>query len=81
MENWILLGGLRQDWAQVRTYDHIKNSKDQQDDQKLTGRVGLLYAFDNGISPYISYSTSFEPNLQTRRAPGSAPLSQVKDVN
>ncbi|EPJ3744851.1 TonB-dependent siderophore receptor [Proteus mirabilis] len=73
-KNWILLGGLRQDWAQVRTYDHIKNSKDQQDDQKLTGRVGLLYAFDNGISPYISYSTSFEPNLQTRRAPGSAPF-------
>ncbi|EMQ2847583.1 TonB-dependent siderophore receptor [Proteus mirabilis] len=73
-KNWILLGGLRQDWAQVRTYDHIKSSKDQQDDQKLTGRVGLLYAFDNGISPYISYSTSFEPNLQTRRAPGSAPF-------
>lgn len=73
-KNWILLGGIRQDWAQVRTDDHIKNSKDQQDDQKLTGRVGLLYAFDNGISPYISYSTSFEPNLQTRRAPGSAPF-------
>lgn len=36
--------------------------------------MGLLYAFDNGISPYISYSTSFEPNLQTRRAPGSAPF-------
>lgn len=73
-KNWILLAGLRQDWAQVRTHDFLAKSYDQQDDHKLTGRAGLLYAFDNGISPYISYSTSFEPNLQTRRAPGSAPF-------
>lgn len=71
-KNWILLTGLRQDWAQVRTHDFLAATYDQQDDSKLTGRAGILYAFDNGISPYISYSTSFEPNLQTRRAPGSA---------
>lgn len=34
----------------------------------------MLYAFDFGLSPYISYSTSYEPNLQTNRAPGSAPF-------
>lgn len=73
-QNWILLAGLRQDWTQVRTHDFIANTRVQQDDNKLTGRAGLLYAFDNGISPYITYSTSFEPNLQTRRAPGTAPF-------
>jgi len=31
------------------------------DDQKPTGRVGAIYNFDNGIAPYVSYSTSFQP--------------------
>ena len=26
-----------------------------------TGRAGLSYVFDNGVAPYVSYSTSFEP--------------------
>lgn len=29
--------------------------------KKLTGRAGLGYVFDNGIAPYISYATSFDP--------------------
>ncbi|MDX5630040.1 MULTISPECIES: TonB-dependent siderophore receptor [unclassified Brenneria] len=62
--NWNLLLSGRQDWAEVRTYNHLTSSQDQQNDHKLTGRAGLLYAFDNGISPYISASTSFEPVLQ-----------------
>ena len=28
-----------------------------------TGRVGLNYLFDVGLSPYVSYATSFTPNL------------------
>ena len=28
-----------------------------------TGRIGLNYLFDVGLSPYVSYSTSFTPNL------------------
>ncbi|WP_116300323.1 TonB-dependent receptor domain-containing protein, partial [Escherichia coli] len=42
-------------------------------DAQFTGRAGLLYAFDNGISPYVSYSTSFDPNLYPS-APGADPL-------
>ncbi|MCY0656347.1 TonB-dependent receptor domain-containing protein, partial [Klebsiella pneumoniae] len=42
-------------------------------DAQFTGRAGLLYAFDNGISPYVSYSTSFDPNLYPG-APGADPL-------
>jgi iron complex outermembrane recepter protein len=37
----------------------VSNSK--QDNQAFTGRVGATYLFDNGIAPYASYSTSFEP--------------------
>ncbi len=32
-------------------------------DTAQTGRVGLNYLFDNGVSPYVTYSTSFTPNL------------------
>ncbi|MCL2892930.1 TonB-dependent siderophore receptor [Brenneria tiliae] len=71
--NWNLLLSGRQDWSEVRTQDRIENTSVQQNDSKFTGRAGLLYAFDNGISPYISYSTSFEPNLDTG-APGSDPF-------
>ncbi|WNN42890.1 MULTISPECIES: TonB-dependent siderophore receptor [Winslowiella] len=71
---WNLLLSGRNDWSEVRTQDRTDNSSQQQNDSKLTGRAGLLYAFDNGLSPYISYSTSFEPNL-TVGAPGSDPFA------
>ncbi|VCU71751.1 Ferrichrome-iron receptor precursor [Pigmentiphaga humi] len=34
-----------------------------QSERAWTGRAGLVYAFDNGLSPYVSYATSFEPLL------------------
>ncbi|RLM24492.1 ferrichrysobactin receptor [Brenneria alni] len=71
--NWNLLLSGRQDWSEVRTQDRTDNTSVQQNDSKFTGRAGLLYAFDNGISPYISYSTSFEPNLESG-APDSDPF-------
>ncbi|RKO74683.1 TonB-dependent siderophore receptor [Pectobacterium parmentieri] len=71
--NWNLLLSGRHDWSEVRTLDRTKNASEQQNDNKFTGRAGLLYAFDNGISPYISYSTSFEPNLDSGE-PGTDPF-------
>lgn len=72
--NWQLLLSGRYDWSEVRTTDNQNSSTVQQNDGKFTWRSGLLYAFDFGLSPYISYSTSFEPNLQSNRAPGTAPF-------
>lgn len=74
-QNWELLVSGRYDWAEVRTTDFTDASSTQQNDNKFTWRTGLLYAFDSGLSPYISYSTSFEPNLQTNRAPGVGPFA------
>ncbi|MBX9445644.1 TonB-dependent siderophore receptor [Dickeya chrysanthemi] len=67
---WNLLLSGRHDWSEIRTQDRTTSTTTQQDDSKFTGRAGLLYAFDNGISPYVSYSTSFEPNLDSG-APGT----------
>src|SRR3546814_450828 len=54
--NWIFLAGIRHDRAQ----NELEGS-DSETDNATTKRFGLLYAADNGLSPYISYSESFTP--------------------
>ena len=64
-----LLGGMRYDWANSDLDDKTASNSDASyDAQHFTWRVGAIYNFDNGISPYASYSTSFEPVTQ---APGA----------
>ncbi len=54
--NWIFLAGIRHDRAQTDV-----EGSDRETDNATTKRFGLLYAADNGLSPYISYSESFTP--------------------
>lgn len=45
-------------------YDDTKSGPENsklQSDYALSSSVGVLYAFANGISPYMSYAESFEP--------------------
>lgn len=58
---WNFSVGLRQDWYDVSIDDDRQNTKDANTGEKLSGHAGVLYAFDNGLSPYLSYSTSFNP--------------------
>lgn len=60
-DRWVLLLGGRQDWAESRNYSFANQTRTPRSDQKATGRVALLYLFDNGIAPYVSYSQSFQP--------------------
>ena len=57
----ISLGG-RYDWAGT-DIDNALDADTSYDDSAFSGRAGAIYNFDNGISPYVSYSTSFEPSL------------------
>ena len=56
----LLVGG-RFDNAEARTRALNTGVLTKQDDTARTGRVALMYNFDNGFAPYASYSTSFEP--------------------
>lgn len=56
---WILTLGGRQDWAE--TSQQTSDDSAVNNDHKFSGRVGLGYLFDNGVAPYLSYSTSFLP--------------------
>ncbi|GAA3842860.1 TonB-dependent siderophore receptor [[Pseudomonas] carboxydohydrogena] len=58
---WRATLGLRHDWADQTTESRLANSTSSQSADKTTYRAGLLYLFDNGVAPYASYSTSFEP--------------------
>ncbi|MGF0237481.1 TonB-dependent siderophore receptor [Rhodococcus sp. IEGM1300] len=68
-DKWVLLMGGRYDWATNNNSTvNLRNSvktKTSLDSEAFTGRVGLVYLFDNGLSPYASYSESFEPQSGT----------------
>ncbi|MGV6873539.1 TonB-dependent siderophore receptor [Pseudochelatococcus sp. B33] len=63
---WAFLVGVRQDWVETRqraqanpessTFNRTKET-----DDAFSGNAGVVYLFDNGLAPYASFSTSFEP--------------------
>ncbi len=72
-DRWILTLGGRQDWAESLTNNKLGNLGFRgPDDSAFTGRAALAYQFDNGITPYVTYGTSFEPIIGT--AFGGVPL-------
>ncbi|MFC6646034.1 TonB-dependent siderophore receptor [Granulicella cerasi] len=65
----ITLGG-REDWAltdytSYPTAYTTTKSYEHQNDSKFTGRAGVMYLTSFGLSPYYSYSTSFQPTTQS----------------
>ncbi|WP_155956441.1 TonB-dependent siderophore receptor [Rhizobium sp. CF080] len=68
-----LLAGVRYDRAGTDIDDRLASNNDQSyNDGAFTWRAGALYTFDNGIAPYVSYATSFEPSLYAPPAGKSA---------
>lgn len=62
-DGWNLSLGVRNDWASVGQVQDLSGLQvAQRDDSAFTWQSGLLYAFDNGFSPYVSYATSFLPS-------------------
>nr|WP_246085496.1 ferrichrome porin FhuA [Mixta tenebrionis] len=61
-DRWVLTLGGRYDWSQQSTTVRSDNGSIARTDRQFTWRGGINYLFDNGISPYFSYSQSFEPN-------------------
>lgn len=62
---WRLLLGGRYDWSESTTRNHLTGRSTEMDDEAFTLRAGLLYAFESGISPYVSYAESFDPQTGT----------------
>jgi len=59
---WTLVASGRQDWADGRSRDEMTGIDGTPTrNSRFTGRLGLSYLFDNGIAPYASVSSSFNP--------------------
>lgn len=60
--NFTLVLSGRNDWVET-TQDARDTGANvaSRDDSRFSGRAGLIYNFDNGIAPYISYATSYNP--------------------
>lgn len=60
-ENLILVGGVRQDWAEDNLSDRLNGTSTTQRDNDATFRLGAVYLTSMGLAPYVSYSQSFVP--------------------
>ncbi|MBJ3778767.1 TonB-dependent siderophore receptor [Acuticoccus mangrovi] len=67
-----VMAGGRVDFASTDIDDNLAGTSTSYDDTAFTWRVGAIYDLGWGISPYASYSTSFEPSLYAPPAGESA---------
>jgi iron complex outermembrane receptor protein len=56
LDHWIVTAGLRHDKAVAAA-----EGSPEEESTATTKRLGLMYAFPSGWSPYVSYSESFTP--------------------
>ncbi|QVQ26600.1 TonB-dependent siderophore receptor [Achromobacter deleyi] len=74
----VVLGG-RYDSADGKTLNKLTDRDTRSNDNAFTYRAGLLYLADNGLAPYISYSTSFQPQTGTTSpARGTTPFDPTE---
>lgn len=62
-DRWHLDLSGRYDRIVSQSEAYATGSKHRRQDDHLSGRAALLYAFDNGISPYLSYSQAITPQV------------------
>lgn len=58
---WFLTLGGRYDWAKTDNRQPLAGTRTGSRDEQFSGRAGLGYKFDNGVTPYVSYAESFQP--------------------
>lgn len=66
-QHWVLNIGGREDWTKTTQHQPMAGQilDKHADDQQFTWRAGLAYEFANGLVPYVSYTTSFQPGIGT----------------
>lgn len=60
LDKWRFTLGGRQTWVE-QTRDYGGGNSDGLNKNAFSVQAGALYLFDNGIAPFASYATSFEP--------------------
>lgn len=60
---WSLTLGGRYDHASIKNDNELAKTSNEQSLNKLSWRAGLIHNFANGLAPYASYATSFDPSI------------------
>ena len=65
-DGWIVTLNGRYDFVSTDVNDRLTPANSANDDEgEFTWRAALAYEFKNGLTPYASYSTSFNPTTST----------------
>lgn len=67
VNNWVLIAGGRFDKVETTTKKSVMGgaaTKSDTDDTNFSYRLGALYQFENGLSPFANFGTSFEPSVK-----------------
>ncbi len=73
----LVLSG-RNDWVDTTDVSRLANTAALgRSDSKFSGRAGLIYNFDNGLAPYVSYATSYNPVIGTNSSTGGLLLPET----
>ena len=68
---WLATLNGRYDWVSTNTHDGptfwspAQNVRKSSDEGQASGRAGLAYSFSNGLTPYISAASYFNPTIGT----------------
>lgn len=60
-DGWLLTANGRYDYVKTESDSRLATGSYVSDEGALSGRIGLAYAFDNGLTPYVSAATFFNP--------------------
>lgn len=66
----------RHDSVETQVEDRLFSGDYSGDETAFTYRAGAIYNFDNGIAPYVSYSTSFDPQVGLNARTGQPLLAE-----
>lgn len=61
IDRWRVTLGGRYDWVDIDNTNNLTGDDSTLDETQFSGRAGVLYLFDNGVAPYLSYNTAFTP--------------------
>ncbi|MBB4105919.1 TonB-dependent siderophore receptor [Rhizobium borbori] len=72
-DGWLVTLNGRADFVTTKTDDHLASTRYDYDKSALSGRAGLAYEFANGITPYASVGTFFNPTIAPSATPNNEP--------
>lgn len=61
LDRWRLTLGGRHDRVKITNVDKVDDTSDTLNKGHFSSRAALMYLFDSGFAPYVSYSTAFTP--------------------